>query len=481
MDLFAAGVLAPLPVTTWDVRRAREAFRALQQARTIGKVVLTVPRPLDPAGTVLVTGATGTLGGLTARHLAATHGVRELLLVSRRGPDAPGAADLVADLADLGARARVVACDVADRDALAALLADIPAAHPLTAVFHTAGVLDDGLFTALTTAQFDTVLAAKVDAAWHLHELTAHRDLSAFVLFSSFAGLLGTPGQANYAAANGFLDGLAALRRAAGLPAVSLAWGLWAQASGMTGHLSETDLARMAREGLRPLEAGEGMSLLDDSLAAGLPVVAPTKLGLPALRAQGDALPALLRGLVTRTSRRQTATGQATAGTLADRLAPLTEADRTTALTDLVRAQVTAVLGHGGDGVVDPDRAFRDLGFDSLTALELRNRLGTATGLRLAAGVVFDHPTLTELVTHLRGQLTLDAPPRPDGSPTGVLAELDRLEQAMRQLTDRPTGAVADRLRDLLAMCGPTPAAVPDVDLDTATDDELFALVDEQN
>ncbi|WP_433228390.1 SDR family NAD(P)-dependent oxidoreductase [Micromonospora sp. CA-248260] len=481
LDLFAAGVLAPLPVTTWDVRRAREAFRALQQARTIGKVVLTVPRPLDPAGTVLVTGATGTLGGLTARHLAATHGVRELLLVSRRGPDAPGAADLVADLADLGARARVVACDVADRDALAALLADIPAAHPLTAVFHTAGVLDDGLFTALTTAQFDTVLAAKVDAAWHLHELTAHRDLSAFVLFSSFAGLLGTPGQANYAAANGFLDGLAALRRAAGLPAVSLAWGLWAQASGMTGHLSETDLARMAREGLRPLEAGEGMSLLDDSLAAGLPVVAPTKLGLPALRAQGDALPALLRGLVTRTSRRQTATGQATAGTLADRLAPLTEADRTTALTDLVRAQVTAVLGHGGDGVVDPDRAFRDLGFDSLTALELRNRLGTATGLRLAAGVVFDHPTLTELVTHLRGQLTLDAPPRPDGSPTGVLAELDRLEQAMRQLTDRPTGAVADRLRDLLAMCGPTPAAVPDVDLDTATDDELFALVDEQN
>ncbi|MEU1755181.1 SDR family NAD(P)-dependent oxidoreductase [Micromonospora matsumotoense] len=481
LDLFAAGALAPLPVTTWDVRRAREAFRALQQARTIGKVVLTVPRPLDPTGTVLVTGATGTLGGLTARHLAATHGVRELLLVSRRGPDAPGAAELVADLADLGARARVVACDVADRDALAALLTDIPATHPLTAVFHTAGVLDDGLFTALTTAQFDTVLAAKVDAAWHLHELTAHLDLSAFVLFSSFAGLLGTPGQANYAAANGFLDGLAALRRAAGLPAVSLAWGLWAQASGMTGHLSETDLARMAREGLRPLAADEGMTLLDESLTVGLPVVAPTKLGLPALRAQGDALPALLRGLVTRTSRRQAAAGQATAGTLADRLAPLAEADRMTALTDLVRAQVTAVLGHGGDGVVDPDRAFRDLGFDSLTALELRNRLGAATGLRLAAGVVFDHPTLTELVTHLRGQLALDTPPRPDGTPTGVLAELDRLEQAMRQLTDPPAGGVADRLRDLLAMCGPAPATVPDVDLDTATDDELFALVDEQN
>ncbi|MCM3884512.1 type I polyketide synthase [Frankia sp. R82] len=485
IDLFAAGALEPLPVTTWDVRRAPEAFRVLQQARAVGKIVLTVPTPLAPGGTVLVTGATGALGGLTARHLVTAHGVRDLLLVSRRGLAAPGAAALAEDLAALGARVRVEACDVADRAALARLLDSVGEEHPLTAVFHTAGVLDDALFGELTPRQLDTVLAPKVAAAWHLHDLTAHLDLSAFVLFSSYAGLLGAAGQANYAAANGFLDGLAELRQSQGLPGVALAWGLWAAASGMTGHLSETDLARMARDGILALESAQGMALLDQSLATGLAVVAPVRLDRAALRAQGTALPALLRGLVSRPERRRPASsggaGATAAATFADRLARLSEPDQLAAIDDLVRTQVAAVLGGGGETALSLDRAFRDLGFDSLTALDLRNRLAAATGLRLTAGVVFDHPTPTELMAHLRSRLAVEAAPGPAAppGPDGVLADLDRIERVLRGDTERPVD-LAERLRRLLALCGPDPVDGAGVDLDSATDDELFALVDEQ-
>ncbi|MBD0670456.1 hypothetical protein BU198_06930, partial [Streptomyces sp. CBMA156] len=231
--LFDAGALTMLPVTAWDVREAVRVFRFMSQARHVGKNVVTVPAPLDPEGTVLITGGTGTLGGLLARHLVTERGVRHLLLLSRRGADSPGAAELVEQLTELGAEATVAACDAADRDALAALLAQIPAEHPLTGVVHTAGVVDDGVVTALTTEQLATVLRPKADAALHLHELTADRDLAMFVLFSSVAAVLGPPGQGNYAAANGFLDALAAHRRARGLAGASLAWGLWAESSGI--------------------------------------------------------------------------------------------------------------------------------------------------------------------------------------------------------------------------------------------------------
>ncbi|MFE6505263.1 type I polyketide synthase, partial [Kitasatospora sp. NPDC057738] len=249
LGLFESGALRLLPITAWDVREAPAVFRHISQAKHVGKNVVTVPVPLDPEGTVLITGGTGTLGGLLARHLVAEHGVRHLLLLSRRGADGPGAAELADELRDLGAETTLAACDAADRDALAAVLAAIPAEHPLTGVIHTAGVVDDGVVTALTAEQLATVLRPKADAALHLHELTADRDLAMFVLFSSVAAVLGPPGQGNYAAANGFLDALAAQRRARGLAGVSLAWGLWAESSGITGHLTGADLARAARVG----------------------------------------------------------------------------------------------------------------------------------------------------------------------------------------------------------------------------------------
>ncbi|ORA75496.1 polyketide synthase, partial [Mycobacterium malmoense] len=226
----------PLPVTTFDVRRASAALRYLSQARHVGKVVMVMPDAWA-AGTVLVTGGTGMAGSVLARHVVARHGVRHVVLVSRRGPDAPGAAELVAELGGAGAQVQVVACDAADRAALAKVIADIPVQRPLTGVIHAAGVLDDAVVTSLSAERVDAVLRAKVDAAWNLHELTRDVDVSAFVLFSSIAGLAGASGQANYAAANSFLDGLAAHRRVHGLPAISLGWGLWDQASAMTGGL----------------------------------------------------------------------------------------------------------------------------------------------------------------------------------------------------------------------------------------------------
>ncbi|NED81095.1 SDR family NAD(P)-dependent oxidoreductase, partial [Streptomyces sp. SID11233] len=261
----------------------------------------------DPEGTVLVTGATGTLGRLLVRHLVIAHGARRLLLVSRSGRNAAGAADLEGELTTLGARVEIAACDMADRSAVAALLAGIDPAHPLTAVIHAAGVLDDGALTALDAERLNTVLRPKADAALHLHELTRGLPLSAFVLFSGAAGLLGRPGQANYAAANTFLDALAQHRRAAGLPAVSLAWGLWGEASGMTGHLSEADLRRMRRSGIAPMTNDQGLALFDLALAGqrdpgGDALLVPLRLDAQALRrertAHGpEAVPALLRDL----------------------------------------------------------------------------------------------------------------------------------------------------------------------------------------
>ncbi|MGH3240071.1 MAG: SDR family NAD(P)-dependent oxidoreductase, partial [Spirillospora sp.] len=364
-------------------------------------------------GTVLVTGALGALGGLVARHLVAERGIRRLLLTSRRGADAPGAAELCAELEGLGAEVEVAACDVADRDALAGLLDG----RRLSGVVHVAGVLDDGMISSLTPERVDAVLRPKVDAAWNLHDLTRDMDLSAFVLFSSAAGVLGTPGQGNYAAANAFLDALAHHRRAEGLPALSLAWGPWAADNGgMAGELDDADVQRMARAGVRGLTAELGLSLLD--LAGTLDEAAPVPihLDLAVLAGAGASggvgggtdpgeLPRLFHGLVPRV-RRSAAGARAEADSLRRLLASRPESEWPDALLDLVRTQAANVLGHAGPSAIEPDRAFRDLGFDSLSAVELRNGVGEATGLRLPATLVFDYPTPAVLAGFLLDEVS---------------------------------------------------------------------------
>ncbi len=382
--LYTAGELRRPPITTWDVRQARNALRYMSRAEHIGKIVLTVPADLDPAGTVLITGGTGTLGGHVARHLVATRGVRHLLLVSR----GPASQDLLDDLARLGAEVTAATCDVTDRAALADVLASIPAEHPLTVVVHAAGALDDGLVESLTPERLATVWEPKARAARHLHELTEGLDLKAFVLFSSVAGLLGAAGQANYAAANAYLDGLAAYRRSEGLPGVSLAWGHWAESSGMTGRLTEADRGRLARAGVLPMTTEYGLGLFDAGLDTAEPVVVAAKLDVSAL---GDR--PVLRSLV-RARKPMKRTG------LAGELGSLPEARQREALLEVVSTHAAAVLGRVDE--IGPDRAFRDLGFDSLTAVELRNRLSTAVGTRLSATLVFDHPTPLRLAEHLR-------------------------------------------------------------------------------
>ena len=404
MALFAAGALRLLPVTAWDIRRAPEAFRFISQARHTGKVVLTMPPRLGD-GPVLVTGGTGTLGGVVARHLVAKHGAGELVLASRRGPGAPGAGVLAADLAGRGATVRIAACDTADKEALAGL---ITGSGPLAGVVHCAGVLDDGTVGSLTARRFDAVLAPKADGAWYLHELTAGMDLGMFALFSSAAGTLGNPGQANYAAANAFLDALAARRRALGQAGVSLAWGFWEQISELTGEMGQADLARLRRAGSVPLTSAEGMELFDAGVAGPDPAVVAAGFDTAALAAQARAgtLLAVLRGMVREPG--AAPPGRGGGAGLAGRLAGLDGDGQQRVLLEIVRAQAAAVLGHGGLDGVAADRAFRDLGFDSLTAVELRNRLTAATGLRLPTTLVFDYPTPAVLAAHLLARVLPD-------------------------------------------------------------------------
>ncbi|MCA1218801.1 SDR family NAD(P)-dependent oxidoreductase [Streptomyces sp. 8L] len=410
LDLFGRGALTLPPITTWDVRRAPDALRFLSQARHIGKIALTVPVPADPAGTVLLTGASGALGGLVARHLVAEHGVRNLVLASRRGPDAPGAAGFAAELTGLGASVTTVACDVSDRESLLGVLAAIPAEHPLTAVVHIAGTSDDGLIGSLTTEQVDAVLRPKVDAGWLLHELTSDLDLSAFVLFSSAVGAFGAPGQANYAAANAFLDALARHRRALGLPAVSLDWGLWAAASNMTTSLGEADWERMTRAGIKAMSEEEGLALYDAAFTVGAPVVLPVRLDLAAFRGQ---VPPLLRNQVSGRVRRSAVASGGDASSWTRRLLARPPGARQRIVLDAVAAEAAAVLGHTSASRLSPDRTFKDIGFDSLASVELRNRISAFTGLRLPATVVFDYPDLTSLAEYVLGAVVSAGSPAP--------------------------------------------------------------------
>ncbi|ANN18851.1 hypothetical protein SD37_26645 [Amycolatopsis orientalis] len=470
--LFEARVLSPLPSRVWDVRQAPEAFRFMSQAKHVGKVVLTVPRSLDAEGTVLITGGTGNLGALVARHLVG-QGARKLLLVSRRGAAAPGADALVAELTGLGAEVSVAACDVADRDALADLLSTVD----LTAVVHTAGVLDDGVVESLTPDRVAGVLRPKADAAWNLHELTKNLDLAEFVMFSSASGVFGNPGQANYSAANVFLDALAAHRRADGLPGLSLAWGLWDQENGgMGGTLSSADRARVSRSGSGALSPEQGLALFDAARARADALLVPTVLDLGSGQATADEVPPLLRSLVKVVTRRAAVSSAGdTAATLGARLAGLTTAEQDETLVEVVREQAALVLGYHDSASVEPDRSFRELGFDSLTSVELRNRLNVATGLKLSATLVFDYPTPSALAEYLRGELVGE-----EAAPS-VDAELDRLSGALSALSAdrRERERIGARLAAILAdwndgRRGPD----EDGDLEEATADELFDLLD---
>jgi NADPH:quinone reductase-like Zn-dependent oxidoreductase len=442
--LFERGVLQPLPVTTWDIARAPEAFRFFSQARHVGKLVLTLPRPLDPNGTVLITGGTGALGAHVARHLVAAHGARHLLLTSRSGPAAPGADALQRELTAAGADVTLAACDAADRDALKELLAAIPPAHPLTSVVHMAGILDDGLLRALTPERVSHVLRPKVDAALHLHELTQALDLSMFVLFSSLASVLGSPGQASYAAANAFLDALASHRHALGLSALSLAFGPWAD-EGMFARLSDADRARMRRQGVPPLSSEDGLALFDIALLQPDACLIPVRFDTAALRARADALPSVLRGLVRTTALRPVAEREGALTLLKQRLATLSDEGRDRALLALVCTEVATVLGLGTPNAIEQSRPLEELGLDSLMAVELRNRLDAATSLRLPVTLLFDHPTPIDLVRRLRAELVEDN--HVDAEPGLSDAEIRSAIASIPIIRLREAGLLEDLLR----------------------------------
>ncbi|MFI1797412.1 SDR family NAD(P)-dependent oxidoreductase [Streptomyces sp. NPDC020379] len=442
----AAQAEHPGRLTLVDTDGRPDSLRLLRAAVTTGEPQLSlaggavrVPRlattdtprrGLPAGGTVLVTGGTGALGSLLARHLVSRHEVRHLVLVSRHGLRSPAARQLRSELRESGARVDVIACDAADRSRLAAVVQTY--APGLSTVVHAAGVLDDGVLEALTPGRLAAVLRPKADAAWNLHELTQHLPLSHFVLFSSAAGLLGTAGQANYAAANTFLDALAQYRAGLGLPALSLAWGPWAGGEGMAAR---TAAPGRALDGvLRAVSPAQGLAMFDAALGSGEPVLAPLLLDRSRRAATaGQQLPPLLRGLL-RTARPAAGAGDDSgpeAGAWRARLGALPASDRAPALLELVREEVATVLGHAGASAVAPDRPFAELGFDSLTGVLLRNRLSALTGLPLPATVVSDRPSTAELADHLGEELGRalpegDSPERGTVRPPQALASLYR-------------------------------------------------------
>ncbi|MFE2053945.1 SDR family NAD(P)-dependent oxidoreductase, partial [Streptomyces sp. NPDC059459] len=471
----------------------------------------------DPEGTVLITGCTGALGRRVAPYLARRYGVRHMLLVSRRGPDAPEAGPLERELTDLGVTVTFLACDLTDGEAVRKAVAEVAPEHPLTGVVHTAGVLDDGALNGLTRQRLDTVLRPKADAVRNLHKATLDRPLRAFVLFSAAAGLLGRPGQGSYAAANAVLDAFAEARRAAGLPAVSLAWGLWDEQTGMAGGLDDLALRVLRRDGIAAIPPEQGLELLDLALTGhreGPAVLVPLLLDRAALRRtakeRGAAtMSPLLHGLLPAALRRRDGTRAPAAadrhGKEADpgaaRIAgivALDPAERSAAVLDLVAEQVAEVLGYTSAAEIEPERPFREIGVDSLAAVELRNRLSRLVGLRLPTTLSFDHPTPKAMAEHIDGEL-----PRPAGAPPAdaALAGIGDLTRAVALLAtdDARRAEVRERLVGLLSVLdtpgrngttlrgrtaapGGTDGAGATVTdrLDEATDDEIFAFLDEQ-
>ncbi|MGW0738255.1 SDR family NAD(P)-dependent oxidoreductase [Streptomyces sp. NPDC002851] len=405
-----------------------------------GSAADTNPSVLDPSGTVLITGGTGELGQVLARHLVTTHGIRHLVLTSRRGMQTPGTEDLVAELTAAGAATvDVLARDMSDREQVRAVLTEVDPAHPWTGIFHLAAVLDDGLLADQTPERLTTVLTTKVDSALHLHHLSTelNLDLAAFVLYSGAAGVLGTAGQSTYAAANTALDALAAYRRGQGLPGLSLSWGLWEQTgTGLTAHLGQAELARLARRGIAPLPVATGMGLLDQALRGQDSHLVPAVLDLAAVQREAEKdgeLPALFRALVPPRLRRKAGRAGDAPASLSDELAALPEERRAQRVQQVVLNELAAVLGISDTATLEPHQVLKGLGLDSLMAVELRRRLAAATGTSLPATLVFDYPTpgaLTKLVTERLGIGTNTAARQsvsPDSPPAVLEWVLERL------------------------------------------------------
>ncbi|MFJ8502255.1 SDR family NAD(P)-dependent oxidoreductase, partial [Streptomyces sp. NPDC093992] len=373
----------------------------------------TEDRPIGSGGTVLVTGGTGVLGGLVAEWLVSVCGVRHLVLVGRRGMS-EGVAERVGRLVGLGAGVRVVAADVSSRAGVEEALAAVDAGRPLAGVVHAAGVVDDGVVGSLSSEQVGAVMGGKAGGAWWLHMLTRGMDLSFFVVFSSVAGVVGSPGQANYAAANGFLDGLMQQRRACGLVGQSVAWGLWDVSGGMAGGLGESDLARMSRGGITGLSASEGLGLLRTAWRLPDSLLVAARWDMTVWR-DAEIVPTMLRGLVRRGRGAPRSRRPATDG-LAERLTGLSGSQLAKAVVEAVRAEVASVLGFASVVDVPVGLAFREMGFDSLTAVELRNRLSVLLGVRLSATVVFDYPSVGALAEFVCGLV------RAEGGVGGVVS-----------------------------------------------------------
>ncbi|WUI09931.1 type I polyketide synthase [Micromonospora sp. NBC_00421] len=459
---------------------------AVRPTGLLGRRLTRVPlgdsqpaNPWEPSGTALVTGGTGALGGHAARWLARS-GVENIIVVSRRGMAAPGARQLVDDLTALGARTTVVACDASDREALAELIDGIPDEQPLTTVVHASAVLDDALINEIRIDQIERVLQAKVDVAYHLHELTLGLDLSAFVMFSSFAGTVASSGVGNYAPSNAFLDALAQHRRGLGMPATAIAWGAWAGGGMADGPFGEL----LHRHGVPEMPPEAAITALHQVVDHGEPALTIADIAWERFAVAFTATrPGPLISDLPDVRRLQ-ATEHAVAGTelpdgpdpLRDRLAGLPAADRMAVLLGLVRGQVAAVLNYASMESVDEHRAFRELGFDSVTAVELRNRLGTATGVALPVTLVFDYPTPTTLAEYLFAEVAQEDVV----TPTVLLDDLDRIADSLDVVARDEAARVRAtvRLQAMLSWLGQGGGGDIGRHLDDATDDELFAMVD---
>lgn len=482
VDLLARGQVEPVPVSARPLSGLREALTEMSRGSHVGKLVVEQVRPAPPEGTVLVVGGTGTLGSLVARHLVSSHGVRHLVLVSRRGPDAPGSADLVAGLEARGAHVRVVACEATDRDRLADVVRDVPAEQPLVGVVHAAGVLADSLVVSIDADAVETVVAPKVDVVHHLDELTAHLDLAFFVVFSSAASVLAGPGQGVYAAANAVVETCVERRVARGARATALGWGLWQDSSDLTRGLED----RIARTGVAPLARARALELFDEAIASGDPVLYPMALDVDAL-GDADLVPEVLRERVLPTPGRRGAEPgpEEKAVDWMTRLGELDPGARRTEVLELVRTHAAAVAGFSSAAQLPEQRAFRDLGFDSLAAVELRNRLRDATSVRLPSTLVFDYPTAEAVAERLLEDLA----PAVEPLSSSLEEQLSALERAVRDSApDQLPPDLGSRVRGLLDVLAPEEvaggpardggvAATALVDDDTS-DDELFALLD---